>query len=201
MLDTPIRARIDPLLLRMGRWMSERGATPNGVTLGAFALGIAAAAAISFETYALGLVLLLLSRRGDGLDGWVARASDRQSDFGGFLDIVLDFAFYGAIPFGFALADPGSNAVPAAFLVLTFYINGASFLAYAQMAEKRGTPERGTKSLLYSTGWAEATETIVVFVLACVAPTWFPWLAWGFGAVCLYTAFSRIMLAREAFRD
>lgn len=201
MLDTPIRARIDPLLLRMGRWMSERGATPNGVTLGAFALGIAAAAAISFEVYALGLVLLLLSRLGDGLDGWVARASDRQSDFGGFLDIVLDFAFYGAIPFGFALADPGSNAVPAAFLVLTFYINGASFLAYAQMAEKRGTPERGTKSLLYSTGWAEATETIVVFVLACVAPTWFPWLAWGFGAVCLYTAFSRIMLAREAFRD
>ena len=201
MLDTPIRRRIDPVLLAAGRWLSARGATPNGVTLTAFGFGLMAASAIALEAYLVGGLLLLLSRLGDGLDGWVARASGRQTDFGGFLDIVLDFAFYGAIPFAFALADPAANAVPAAFLVLTFYVNGASFLAYAQMAEKRGTVERGTKSLLYTTGLAEATETIAVFVAACLFPTWFPWLAWLFGAVCLYTAFSRIMLARVAFRD
>ena len=201
MLDTPIRQRIDPVLLRMGQWLSARGATPNGVTLAAFAVGLLAATAIAKEAFLLGLAFLLLSRVGDGLDGWVARASNRQTDFGGFLDIVLDFAFYGAIPFAFALADPSRNAVPAAFLVLTFYINGASFLAYAQVAEKRGGVERGAKSLLYTTGLAEATETIAVFSAMCLLPRWFPWLAWGFGAVCLYTAFSRVMLARGAFRD
>ena len=199
MLDTPIRHRIDPALFRMGRWLSDRGATPNGVTLVAFAVGLGAAAAIAAEAYLVGLALVLASRLGDGLDGWVARASGRQTDFGGFLDIVLDFAFYGAIPFAFALADPARNAVPAAFLVLTFYVNGASFLAYAQVAEKRGGVERGAKSLLYTTGLAEATETLAVFAAACLLPLWFPWLAWGFGAVCLYTAFSRIMLARRAF--
>lgn len=206
MLDNTIRARIDPALLATGRWLADRGASPNGVTLAAFAVGLVAAAAIASQWFVAGAVLLLVSRIGDGLDGWVARASGRQTDFGGFLDIVLDFAFYGAIPFAFALADPAANAVPAAFLVLTFYVNGASFLAYAQMAEKRGkmehgTVERGSKSLLYTTGLAEATETIAVLVVACLLPSWFAVLAWAFGAVCLYTAFSRIMLARQAFLD
>ena len=201
MLDAPIRQRIDPALLAAGRWLSDRGATPNGVTLAAFALGLVAAALIASHWFVLGGVVLILSRIGDGLDGWVARASGRQTDFGGFLDIVLDFAFYGVIPFAFALADPPANAVAAAFLVLTFYVNGASFLAYAQMAEKRGTVERGSKSLLYTTGLAEATETIAVFVAMCLFPAWFAGLAWAFGAVCIYTAFSRIMLARDAFRD
>ena len=201
MLDNAIRARIDPILLAAGRWLSDRGATPNGVTLAAFAVGLAAGAAIWAQHYWLGLVLILLSRIGDGLDGWVARASNRQSDFGGFLDIVLDFAFYGLVPVAFALADPPANAVPAAVLVLTFYVNGASFLAYATMAEKRGTVERGSKSLLYTTGLAEATETIVVFCAMCVFPGAFAWLAYGFALVCAYTTFSRVMLAREAFRD
>ena len=201
MLDDAIRKRIDPTLLAMGRWLADRGATPNGVTLAAFAVGMAAAGAIVAEAYWLGLAMLLLSRLGDGLDGWVARASNAQSDFGGFLDIVLDFAFYGAIPVAFALADPASNAVPAAVLVLTFYVNGASFLAYATMAEKRGTPERGAKSLLYTTGLAEATETIAAFVAMCLFPGTFAWIAYGFALVCAYTTFSRIMLARRAFRD
>ena len=201
MLDASIRRRIDPVLLSMGRWLADRGATPNGVTLAAFIVGMAAAAAIAVGTYWVGLVLLLLSRLGDGLDGWVARASNRQSDFGGFLDIVLDFAFYGAIPTAFALAHPGANAVAACVLVLTFYVNGASFLAYATMAEKRGTAERGSKSLLYTTGLAEATETIAVFVAMCLFPEAFAGIAYAFAAVCAYTTFSRIMLAREAFRD
>ena len=201
MLDASIRRRIDPVLLSMGRWLADRGATPNGVTLAAFIVGMAAAAAIAVGTYWVGLVLLLLSRLGDGLDGWVARASNRQSDFGGFLDIVLDFAFYGAIPTAFALADPSANAVAACVLVLTFYVNGASFLAYATMAEKRGTAERGSKSLLYTTGLAEATETIAVFVAMCLFPEAFAGIAYAFAAVCAYTTFSRIMLAREAFRD
>ena len=200
MLDAPIKSRIDPALLAMGRWLSDRGATPNGVTIAAFVVGMLAALGIAFEQFLLGLVLILLSRLGDGLDGWVARASGRQSDFGGFLDITLDFAFYGAIPLAFVVANSAQNAEAGAFLLLTFYFNGASFLAFALMAEKRGLdPDaRGQKSLLYTTGLAEATETIAVFVLICLWPGGFPVIAWAFGAVCLYTTFSRIMLARRS---
>ncbi len=44
---------------------------------------------------------------------------------------------------------------------MSFYANGASFLAYAVMAEKRGieTTQRGTKSLYFTTGLAEALGT------------------------------------------
>ena len=99
--------------------------------------------------------------------------------------------------FFFAIAVAGS------VLLLTFYVNGASFLAYAVMAEKRGLDmnARGSKSLLYTTGLAEATETILFFCLACLLPGWFSLLAWIFAAITAWTTFSRIMLARGAFFD
>ena len=116
-----------------------------------------------------------------------------------FLDIVLDFGVYGVIPVGFAFADPAANAIPAAVLVFSFYVNGASFLAFAVMAEKHGmtTDQRGEKSLFFTTGLAEATETIAVFVIACLFPAWFPLIAWLFAAICIYTALSRIVMTAK----
>jgi hypothetical protein len=91
----------------------------------------------------------LASRLADGLDGAVARARGK-SDFGGYLDIVCDFAFYGAIPLGFVLLDPAANGAAGAFLLAAFYVNGATFLGYAILAAKRGmeTRSRGEKSLV-----------------------------------------------------
>ena len=121
-------------------------------------------AAIAAELYALGLVLILASRLCDGLDGAVARADDK-TDRGGFLDIVLDFAFYGVIPLAFVLARAGGQCGRRRACSASFYVNGASFLAYAVMAERRGlsTEARGEKSLYFTSRLAEATETIVVF--------------------------------------
>lgn len=201
MLDGWARQYIDPPVAQFAQTLARAGATANGVTLAGFALGCGAAAAIATQYFWLGLVLILVSRIADGLDGAVARASDTTSDFGGFLDITLDFAFYGLIPLAFIVADPAANAIAGAVLLLSFYVNGASFLAYAIMAEKRKFTEspRGAKSLFYTTGLAEATETITVFCLWCVFPQWFAAIAWVFAAVVFYTAFSRIMLARQDF--
>jgi phosphatidylglycerophosphate synthase len=164
-------------------------------------VGLGAAAAIAEGCFIVGLLLVLASRFGDALDGAVARINGR-TDFGGYLDIVLDFAFYGAVPMGFALADPAANAVAGAALILAFYVNGASFLAYAVIAERRKleTAARGPKSLYFTTGLAEATETIAAFALACLVPTWFPAIAWIFAAMTLYTALARLVLAARAFR-
>ncbi|WP_024588517.1 CDP-alcohol phosphatidyltransferase family protein [Aliihoeflea sp. 2WW] len=202
MLDGWARARIDPALDRAGRSLARSGVTANAVTLAAFAAGFAAFVAIALEAYLSGLFLLLLSRIGDGLDGAVARHT-RKSDFGGYLDIVLDFAFYGLVPLGFVLADPSANSVAGAVLILSFYVNGASFLAYAVMAEKRGlsTDARGEKSLFFTTGLAEATETIAFFVAFCLFPEWFAVLAFVFAALCFYTAVSRIVIAARTFRE
>ena len=200
-LDGRMRTIIGPALDRIGRALAKAGVSADAVTLAGFALALAAACLIAFEYYFAGLFALGLSRLADGLDGAVARAT-RKTDFGGFLDIVLDFAFYGAVPFGFVFADIGANAVAGAALLFAFYVNGASFLAFAVLAEKHGlkTLARGEKSLFFTTGLAEATETILLFAAMCVFPAWFPWLAWGFALLTLYTALSRIVLAARTFR-
>lgn len=201
MLDGWARRRIDPALNLTARQLVRLGATPNAITVASCLIGLAAAAAIATGNLYFGLFLLLVSRIGDGLDGAVAKITG-SSDFGGFLDIVLDFVFYGAIPLGFVLLDPSANAVAGAVLIFSFYVNGASFLAYAVMAEKRGatTDARGSKSLFFTTGLAEATETILFFAAFCLFPGWFPVLAYAFAAITFYTALSRIVLAASAFR-
>ncbi len=200
MLDGWARKLIDPTLDRAARRLAAAGISANVVTLAACAVGLAAAAAISMHWYLAGLVLMLASRVGDGLDGAVAKIAGK-TDLGGYLDIVLDFLFYGVIPIGFVLADPAANAVAGALLVFSFYVNGASFLAFAAIAAKRNmaSDARGPKSLFFTTGLAEATETIAVFAAFCLVPQWFPELAYAFAALTFYTALSRIVLAARTF--
>jgi phosphatidylglycerophosphate synthase len=202
MLDGWARQVIDPGLNRAGAALAARGVAADAVTLVGLGLGLAAAGLIALGDMGwLALIFLLASRLADGLDGAVARVRGK-TDFGGFLDIGCDFLFYGAIPMAFVLRDPDANAVAGAFLLMTFYANGATFLGYAILAEKRGmvTVGRGEKSLYFTAGLLEGTETIALFVVLCIWPAWFAPLAWGFGALCLATALARVMLARRVFR-
>lgn len=201
MLDAPIRRRIDPILDRVGRWFAVRGASADGMTIAGFVFGLAAVPALAMQSHVIALVLILLNRLADGLDGAVAR-HHRISDFGGYLDIVCDFIVYAAVPFGFALADPAANGVAAAFLILSFVGTGTSFLAFAIIAEKHGirTSARGAKSFYYLGGLTEGTETMAVFIAMCLWPQAFVWLAVGFGVLCWITTASRVASAWEAFR-
>jgi phosphatidylglycerophosphate synthase len=202
MLDGLVRRIIDPPLDGAGRWLVRAGVSADLLTGLGLAAGLAAAAAVVFRADAAALALLLASRLLDGLDGAAARAS-RGTDRGGFLDIVFDFAFYGAIPLAFALRDPAANAVPAAVLLFAFYVNGASFLAFAAVAAKRGleTRLRGVKSIYFTAGLAEGTETILTFVLMVLVPAWFPIAAYAFAGLALMTAVTRVTLAWWVFAD
>jgi phosphatidylglycerophosphate synthase len=201
MLDARIRPLIDPALERAADGLAATPVTANAVTLGGFAVGVAAVVAVAAGSHLAGLALLLLNRLLDGLDGALARRHG-VTDLGGFLDIVLDFVFYSGFVLGFAVADPERNALAAAFLIFTFVGTGGSFLAFAVMAERRGLegPERGRKSLHYLGGLTEGTETIAVFVLFCLLPGWFPQLALGFGLLCCVTTASRIAIAWQTLR-
>ena len=110
MLDGAARRLIGPAIDRAGRTLAGRGISADAVTVAGFLLGLAAAVAIVGQFHIPALLLILLSRLCDGLDGAVARHT-AKTDRGGFLDIVLDFAFYAAIPLAFVLADPDANAL------------------------------------------------------------------------------------------
>jgi phosphatidylglycerophosphate synthase len=201
MLDARLRRVIDRPLERLCAPLAAVGLTANALTLIGFAIGLGAIAAIALQAYLLGLGLLLVNRLFDGLDGALARRQG-LSDLGGFLDIVLDFIVYSGVPFAFALADPTTNGLPAAFLILSFVGTGTSFLAFAVMAAKRGlsTELRGQKSLYYLGGLTEGTETIAAFVLACLLPGWFPAIAYAFGCLCWLTTATRIAVAWQTLR-
>ena len=99
------------------------------------------------------------------------------------------------------LIDGGMLIAAGAFLLTSFYFNGTTFLGFAILAEKRRmqTSARGVKSLYFTGGILEGTETIAFFVLICLVPQWFAPAAWIFGTLCFATAASRILLARRAF--
>ena len=200
MLDGLARRIVTPFMDRAGRRMTALGISPDAVTLAGLALGLACAAAIVAQWDILALLLLAGNRLMDGLDGAIARAS-RLSDRGGFLDITCDFIFYGSVPLAFALRDPLVFALPAAILLAAFYANGASFLAFSAIAAKRSMQSevRGFKSLYYTTGLVEGTETILFFVAFILSPRWFAPLAYGFALLCLITCVARIMLGWRVF--
>ncbi|MBY6047085.1 CDP-alcohol phosphatidyltransferase family protein [Vannielia litorea] len=200
MLDGVARRLIDKPLNRAGTALAARGWQADHVTLAGLALGLLAAGLIWTGWPLIALAFLLASRIADGLDGAVARATTK-TDFGGYLDICADFAFYAAIPLAFVLADPAQNGAAGAFLLATFYINGSTFLGYAVLAEraKMQTTSRGAKTLYFTGGLLEGTETIVFFCALCLLPHLFTPLAWAFGGLCLVTAISRVLLARQTF--
>jgi phosphatidylglycerophosphate synthase len=200
MLDGVMRRLIDPGLDRMARHLAASGLKADHVTLAGFALGMGCAGMIVIQWDALALLLLALGRFADGLDGALARAT-RATDRGGFLDITLDFLFYGSIPLAFALRDPVQYALPAAVLLAAFYANGASFLAFSALAAKRGmeTRSRGSKSLYFTTGLTEGTETIAFFSAFILLPHLFGPLSYIFAILCMITCFARILLGWRVF--
>ena len=193
MFDRRAQALLRPALNAAARGLVRAGISADALTWLGFAIGIAAALAIAWQAFVMGLILLLVSRLLDGLDGSVARLT-QPTDAGGFLDIALDFLFYAAIPLGFAVADPTNNALPAAVLLASFIGTGSSFLAFAALAEKRGLTDTALpgKSFYFLGGLTEATETIAVFAAMCIWPEYFSVLAYGFAALCAITTAMRV---------
>ena len=200
MRDARLRQVIDPPLDWIGRRMARLGITANSITWTGFGVGMGAWALLALGNYWGALVLILLNRLADGLDGAVARHG-RITDLGGYLDIVLDFLFYSGVVFFFAVGRP-DEALPAAFLIFSFVGTGASFLAFATLAAKRGitSAARGPKSIYYLGGLTEGSETIGLFVAICLFPDLFAWFAWGFGGLCWLTTAVRIFMAMETFK-
>ncbi|EPD5060689.1 CDP-alcohol phosphatidyltransferase family protein [Escherichia coli] len=169
MLDRHLHPRIKPLLHQCVRVLDKPGITPDGLTLVGFAIGVLALPFLALGWYLAALVVILLNRLLDGLDGALA-------------------------PFGFILAAPQQNALAGGWLLFAFIGTGSSFLAFAALAAKHqiDNPGYAHKSFYYLGGLTEGSETILLFVLSCLFPTCFPWFAWVFGALCWMTTFTRV---------
>jgi phosphatidylglycerophosphate synthase len=193
MLDRAALSLLKPLLARGAAGLVRLGVGADAVTWAGFAIGLLAAVAIAAGHPLIALVLLLLSRLADGLDGAVARLT-MPTDRGAFLDITLDFVFYASIPLAFAIADPTANALAAALLLAAFIGTGSSFLAFSLLAERRGlqAADYPQKGIYYLGGLTEGSETLICFCAMCLWPRHFALFAQVFAALCVLTLATRL---------
>ncbi|WP_053057612.1 CDP-alcohol phosphatidyltransferase family protein [Rubrobacter aplysinae] len=108
----PLRVLLRPLV----RALAALGAGPNAITALGFALSLFAAALFAVGGFKVAGVMMLLGGVFDALDGAVARALGRASDFGAFLDSTLDRLSESAILAGLIFAFAASGR-PSAALV------------------------------------------------------------------------------------
>jgi phosphatidylglycerophosphate synthase len=223
MIDSALRPRKDaalaPIVRRVPRWLGPGWLTALGLssTLGAAALAVAGTRAA--------VVLWLIGRLLDGIDGALARERGTASDLGGFLDIVADTIGYAAVPIGLAAAD-GSSAAWAACAVLlaAFYVNAVSWTYLAAVHEKRradphasdrdapsagrdasavagraaaGTTSASEPSITIPGGLIEGGETIVLYTAMLVWPTAAPALFVVMATLVAVTVAQRVLWARR----
>jgi len=192
MIDAKILPLQKAVLQPVAAFLAHRGVRADQISLVGFGGGLGAFAALCLGYFWVALLLILVNRALDGLDGAVARLHG-PTDRGAYLDIALDMVFYALIPLGFAVAVPEINALPAAVLIVSFVGTGSSFLAFSAVAAKLGreAPEFPTKGIYYAGGLAEGFETIAVFIAMCLLPWHFPLIAYGFAALCGVTTVIR----------
>ena len=170
MIDREINKYIDNYLNPIANVFYKIGVYANWITFLGLVVTFICFAALSYGLFYLGLILILINRFLDGLDGRLARLGTPRK-FGAFFDITSDFAFYALIPLGFAVFSPYENALPTAFLLAAFYVNGSSFLAEAIIIEKYNIKiDQADKGFFYSSGLIEGFETICFFLFICFFP-------------------------------
>ncbi len=196
MLDAPLRRRLASTFDRAGAALARRGVRPMALTVLGLVLALAAAVAAAAAAFPLAAGLWLLSRIPDGLDGPVARARGEAGAFGGWADLTSDMAAYGTFVVGCAIGQPEA-ATACLVLLLTYYVNGASLLAYSAAAERAGVEAPDSRTFHFTGGLAEGTETIAVHTAMVVFPAAMAPIAWAFAAVVGVTILQRVRLARR----
>ena len=196
MLDKYSYRLIEPFLTTVGRNLLKVGLTPNSLTWIGLAFCIFAAVSIFYSNMLWGLLFIYLNRLCDGLDGHMARQT-RITNYGGFIDIFFDFIFYALIPLSFGFQRE-ENLIPAIILLLATFLNGTSFLAFAAAkSTERKNEEFQKKSIYYSYGLMEGTETILFFSLFCIIPDNFPFICYLFSALIFVTMLQRVYEAKK----
>lgn len=163
------RARIkrigEPIALFLGRL----GFTPDALTVVGFGIVLAAAFAAAANQWVLTALILIFGTLFDGLDGTLARATGKTSDFGAFLDSTMDRAGEAVIYAGIA-AGAAMNGKTEVIGLATLALGTGSLVSYVR-ARGEGL---GVCANIGIAQRAERAAVLIVGLLAggLAAPTW-----------------------------
>ena len=199
MLDSLLRETKDWFLLPLA--LRLQPIHPIPISFIGLGFGLLATGLIFQQQYLWGLAAWLLNRLFDGLDGTVARVTHKQSDLGGYLDILFDFVIYALIPISLVLSAPTSAGyIALAFLLAIFYVNAASWMYLSALLEKRkhGAKARGElTSVTMPAGLIGGAETIIFFSLFIILPQHLVSLYWIMAVLVVITIGQRLVWASQ----
>jgi phosphatidylglycerophosphate synthase len=190
MFDASLRHIKDIALRSAARALSPL--PPMAITLLGFVLGLGAAWCASQGGYIAAFILFWFGRICDGLDGAVARLTNKQSALGGYIDLMCDFIVYAAIPIGiwWSMQLPGA-ALALITMLAAFYVNAASWMLLSAIVENKQT----TTTVAMSTGIIEGFETLLAYSLFLLLPASHVGLFYGFALLVFISALQRVVWA------
>jgi phosphatidylglycerophosphate synthase len=126
MFDALFRQIKDRLFVSVAKMLDI---PPNLITVFSLILGGLTIGFVLQKLYLAALIFWILNRIFDGLDGAIARIHQRQTDLGGYIDILSDFIIYAAIPISLVVSSPTIERYFCLTLMIsTFYVNAASWM-------------------------------------------------------------------------
>ncbi|MDQ3184325.1 MAG: CDP-alcohol phosphatidyltransferase family protein, partial [Actinomycetota bacterium] len=164
MLDEELRRSVKPLYKLPALLLSERAVTGNALTWASLGIGALCLVTIAFGLNTAALVLWLLNRLLDGIDGEVARLRKEASELGAFVDIVADFFMYGGLLLALAVQHPEAR-LALVVLFFAYYLNGTVFLTLSGILERLKKERLTERGLHFRRSLTEGFETIVAGVL------------------------------------
>jgi phosphatidylglycerophosphate synthase len=163
---------------------------PNIITITGFIITVIAAFTL-IQNLFLGGILIILGGLFDTLDGVFARVNKRTSDFGAFLDSVLDRYSDAALFFGFAWYFLENDSLTGVAVTIGTMI-GALIISYA-----RARAEGLGKSC--QTGLMERTERIILMSFGALTGLILP-IMWIMLVLTHITVIQRILHVNKAMR-
>jgi phosphatidylglycerophosphate synthase len=152
-----VRAAVAPIAVGAGRL----GLTPNALTVVGFGIACAAAAAAAAQAWIAAAALVIFGGSFDMLDGALARAQNRVTRFGAFLDSTLDRWGEGVVYIGIVVGAASAGWVAGTALA------AAAAVSSFQVSYTRAKAE--SLKLHGEVGIAPRAERLVVLTIGLLA--------------------------------
>ena len=156
--------------------LARLGVTPNALTFAGFAINVVAGVLIGLGQLLLGgIVMVVIAMPLDALDGSLARATGKQTKFGGFFDSVLDRFAEAALLVGLAAyfmqqGDDLSALIAFVAMVGSFMVSYTRARAEGLGLEcKVGLFSRLGRVILMAAGLILGLPVIMVWLLAVLS--------------------------------
>jgi len=190
MIDQRLRPHLHGILEPIGRSLVKIGVTPTAMTVFGLLVAISGSIVIGFGELFWGGLIALAGSAIDGLDGSVARASDRVTARGAYLDAIFDRIGEISILTGLAV----SQRTDARILLLSILaMGGALMIPYIRSkAEELGVDGKG--------GILGRAERVILVTAGAMTGLVEPML-WVFMVVAWFTVGQRFSNTYQAIRD